>query len=223
MLNCREFLDDNWYWKNWESHLPPEQVIVLHLWYSDFNLWFNPGSWSQIKWPFLSTCLTLSSQEGSGAESDGYAGRTLGQNGRWPRGWEKACAREHAFLGGTIEEPLGPNYVFWYIPGVSLESPSIAPRGCCFLTGKRLGEQIFDIGSLWQPLGGYISSGKPSRLLWTSFYGQHLRGWFSSWNASQFLVLPYKLMSTKPVAVCRCFGGWKGEKCRNFHNRGKRV
>lgn len=145
----------------------------------------------------------------------------------WPKremaeGMGKSMCEGTRFFGGDNWGTSGAELCF-LIPGVSLESPSIAPRGCCFLTGKRLGEQIFDIGSLWQPLGGYISSGKPSRLLWTSFYGQHLRGWFSSWNASQFLVLPYKLMSTKPVAVCRCFGGWKGEKCRNFHNRGKRV
>eukprot|EP00434_Breviolum_minutum_P011982 symbB.v1.2.010566.t1/scaffold691.1/size191848/7 len=76
--------------------------------------------------------------------------------------------------------------------------------------------------NLTDMLEGYISSGKPSRLLWTSFYGQHLRGWFSSWNASQFLVLPYKLMSTKPVAVCRSVMAHLQTKlnCADFERHG---
>ena len=160
----------------------------------------------------------------------------------WPKGeMAERMGKKHVrgktrfFFWGTIEEPLGPNYVFWYLPReikrTLLKSlvrfwnhPPSPQQAVAFWRETGWGNKFLILAAaLWQPLWGYISSGKPSRLLWTSFYGQHLRGWFSSWNASQFLVLPYKLMSTKPVAVCKCFGGWTGGKCRNFHHRGKRI
>ena len=169
-------------------------------------------------------CTKRASQEGCGAESDGFAGRTLGQLRDGRGDGKKVCEGTCVFFLGQLKKGaqsclprrefkrtlLKSLVFFWKYP----PSPQ---QAVAFLTGNRLGEQMFDIGSsLWQPLWGYIRSGKPNRLLWTSFYGQHLRGWFSTWNASQFLVLPYKLMSAKPVAVCKCFGGWKGEKCREL-------
>ena len=38
--------------------------------------------------------------------------------------------------------------------------------------------------------------------LWNGLYGRHLLEWFSYWHASQFLVLPYKFMTSHTELVC---------------------